>query len=99
MRGSTASRVANSQASQTHMLRTPSTAARLEDTSHLHPLLRLQQTVGNRAVARIIEAQLAVSDWHRRDPTNRAFASDSSSAKRQASPDLNQRSSRATDAI
>lgn len=56
MPGSTASRVAKSPAPPAQIRRVPNTAPKPGDTSRLHPLLHLQQTVGNRAVARIIQA-------------------------------------------
>ena len=53
---STACRVARSEAPKTDTRRVPGTSRKQAEASPLHPLLHLQKRVGNRAIARLIQA-------------------------------------------
>src|SRR4029453_4764674 len=87
MRHSTAGRVAHSHAPQTRIHRAPSTAGRAGRASQLHPLLCLQQAVGNRAAARIVQA------------IQRSAHAKHTAAETRGPADLRQRRSRAADVI
>ena len=60
MPSSTASRVAKAQTSQARIQRVSSTPRRPGEASQVHPLLHLQQSIGNRAVGRLISTRRLV---------------------------------------